>query len=459
MAAALTLAGCLPAVPTSTQSRPGDGQVRLYLQLASGGSAQLRFAFGDIAALAADGTTYPLHSLQEELKSPEQAGDQVILARGDLPAGSYRGFSVMVKEGFVLGEEGEGNLSVPNEPVEIDLPFRLDNDEAKSVSLTLDPVASLTEGYRFSPVFHARPGREELVALKGYVSETPDRLLSVFDKVTLRGVGLIGTRSAPTGIALDPDRQLAYVAVPGEDAVEVIDLNQRRILWRIILRYGDRPRELALTPDRRTLVVADSGSSTVSLIDTVSLGEISRIRVGEEPSFVVVDGVGERAFALNRISNSISVISLAGAALIGDIPLEGAPRQAVLSASGEQLLVSAETPTLTVIDLSQLQVTDHLRLGTAGEALMLDSRTGLLYLGLAGTSRISVVDPYTLTEAGAIDVAGPVTYMALDSQDNALLALVPGSGVLEKIDLVGQQVIDRLPVVPGSYAVVVVRER
>ncbi len=67
--------------------------------------------------------------------------------------------------------------------------------------------------------------------------------------------------------------------------------------------------------------------------------------------------------------------------------------------------------------------------------------------------------PFTLTETGAIDVAGPVTYLAIDFEDNALLALASAAGVLEKIDIVGQQVIEHLPVVPGSYAVVVLRER
>lgn len=459
LAAVAALCGCLPPVDGPAPLPDREGHVRLYLQLAPGGSAQLRFALGEIAALGDDGARYPLPALTEELSPSAQTGAQMLLARGSLPGGAYRGFSVTAKEAFVLGEEGEGSLALAEEPVFLDLPFRLKTGDAKAFYLVLDPLASVAEGYRFSPVVHALPGREELVALKGYVSEAPDRLLSVFDKVTLHSVGLIGTRSAPAGIALDPDRQIAYVALPEEDAVEVIDLNQRRILWRILLRYGDRPRELALTPDRRTLVVADSGTSTVSLVDTASLVEKARIRVGEEPSFVVVDGVGERAFVLNRLTNSVSVISLPGATLIGDILLDGSPKQAVLNASGEELLVSGDSPTLTVIDLARLEVTDSLWLDMPGEALKLDSRTGLLYLGLAGTPRLAVIDPFTLTETGAIDVAGPVTYLAIDFEDNALLALASAAGVLEKIDIVGQQVIEHLPVVPGSYAVVVLRER
>jgi len=68
-------------------------------------------------------------------------------------------------------------------------------------------------------------------------------------------------------MALDQRTKRAYVALSGEDEVDVIDVANGEVVDRIKLSGGDRPRELALTPDGRTLLVVNTGSNTVSIID------------------------------------------------------------------------------------------------------------------------------------------------------------------------------------------------
>lgn len=384
-------------------------------------------------------------------------GQLLVLAKGLLPEGKYSGFSVGVKEAYLLGEEGEGKLLFPDKPLFVAQPFQLTPETARAFYLNLDLAASLAEGYHFFPVIHASEGSEQLVALKGYVTETPDSLISIFDKVSLDSVGIIGTGAEPMGIVLDSDQRRAYVAASGDDAIEVFDLSTRRKLWRIPLQYGDRPVEAVLTPDGRTLVVADSGSGTVSLVDTGALAERTRIRVGDGPSFVVVDGRGERAYVLNRLSHSMSVLDLASGSLVGNIRLENVPRQAALSPSGDKLYLTGSAPSLTVLDVAKLQIVDSLQLGANGTAVKIDPRSGLIYMGLAGEAKIVIVDPFTLGELDSIPVAGPVGYLALDPEDSALFALVPGKGLVQKVDVVGQRVIDQMPVASGSHAVAVIR--
>ncbi len=453
---AILLAGCqAPREGDKAFIRPDEGHLRLYLEMDPGGAAQFRFNLAEIAVISEDGTIHPLRKEIAEIKAPRMSEGQFLLARGDVPAGDYVGFSIQVQEAFLLGELGEGNLMVSKEPTVIDLKFHLDARSAEAFYLDLEPVTSVEDGYRFSPVFHISRGVEELVALKGYVSETPDRLVSVFDKVSMRSSGVIGTGAGPMGIVLDRDRGRAYVALAGDDAVEVLDLHQRRSLWRVPLRFGDRPCELALTPDRRTLVVTNQGSGSISLIDAWGLMEKKRIRVGEGPSFVVLDQRGERAFILNRISNTVSVVDLPGASLIGTITLENTPWQAVLDPTGEKLIVSGGPPALTIIDVPTMQVTDSLRLDAAGLALYGDHRSGLLFLGLAGMSKIVVIDSFAPAETNAIPTAGPVTYLALDSEENVLLALVSEQGVVEKIDVIDLRLLERMRVTPGTYGLAV----
>lgn len=72
----------------------------------------------------------------------------------------------------------------------------------------------------------------------------------------------------PVGVAVDADRQLAYVALVDADRVAVVDLALKRV--RSTMDVGRWPRYLALSPDGARLAVGTSGDRGISIVDTAS---------------------------------------------------------------------------------------------------------------------------------------------------------------------------------------------
>src|SRR5205814_3221939 len=104
-------------------------------------------------------------------------------------------------------------------------------------------------------------------ALTGYCSNGAAHDVTVFDKHTRQISEVQATGREPWGITLDSLSNRAYVALSGEDQVDVRDLQSGETLTHIRLAVGDAPRDLALTPDRRLLLSANSGSNSISFID------------------------------------------------------------------------------------------------------------------------------------------------------------------------------------------------
>ena len=89
-----------------------------------------------------------------------------------------------------------------------------------------------------------------------------------------------------------------YVAIAGEDTIELISVTNMVIIGMIKLSYGDEPVELALTGDGRTLLSVNRGSGTVSIIDTRFMAERERLSLDPDPEWIVADRDGKRAYVL-----------------------------------------------------------------------------------------------------------------------------------------------------------------
>ena len=84
----------------------------------------------------------------------------------------------------------------------------------------------------------------------GYVTNSASNNITVFDKKAEQAVAVIATGSRPAGMAMDQNRRRAYVALSGDDSIEVVDIATGDIPNRIRLNQGDRSQELALSPNR-----------------------------------------------------------------------------------------------------------------------------------------------------------------------------------------------------------------
>lgn len=457
VAASLMAAGCQAAAvtPSSRVRLPDEGAVYLYLQPLPRDAERLRLVIDGIAAVQAGGGEWPL-----SLSLPELAGRDVrrqrLLAAGPLPAGHYSGFLFRTGRASLEGAHGASALLVPEAAARIDFPFTVRRGEARVVALSLGYAESVDGGYRFAPAFSAYRPERPAAGFMAFVANRGSNDVTAFDKKARQVFDVIATGDRPSALALDPRAGRLYVALAGEDAIEVIDVLSGRHVDRIRLTPGDEPAHLALTPDGRTLLTANRGSNTVSVVDTAARAERTKVPVGNGPRFVALDRTGRRAFALNTLSNSVSVLDVAGRAGVRTIAVDPAPLQGDFNRRGDRLyVVHEQAPYVTAIDTGTLTVARRFPLRSAAEAIEVDPSTDFVYLAGRGDPGVGLHDPFSFGTVDFIPAPGEIADMATDADENALYLLSRAANRVLVVDRIRKRLVGEIDVgqAPSSITV------
>jgi len=436
---ACLFAGCTG--PQQGLRRPliDEGELYLYCEPFPPEASRLRFAMAGIAALRADGVEIPLTVEMAEFKT-STVSRQRLCASGILPPGSYVGLSYRVKSAAMLGEDGEGAMLVPERPHANPVNFTIASGKATILDLSLNYRESTAGGVRFTPTFTSLFAMAPLPGLTGYLTNRASNTVTVFDKRSARVGGVIETGRGPSGIVLDQVRRRAYVAISGEDAVDVIDVAEHAVIARIRLNPGDAPHSLVITPDGKFIVTANTGSNTASILDALSQMEVARFTVGNSPEFVVSDRSGKRAYVFNRLSNTISVIDIEARQLAWTIATEAGPLYGQFNRKGDRLYVFHElSPYLLIIDPVSQTVIRRVNAGTGTGALKVNTFTDQIYLGKQFGGIIDIYDPFSFIPGDFLNVQGGVSYLTIDGEENNLLVLTPRSRALRMINLIGKK--------------------
>lgn len=455
----LLLLGCQPALLKGRPPLEEEGEVYLYLDPFPQEAERLKFIIEKIFAVAGDGREYLLSLSLVELK-PSSLRRQRLLASGRLPSGQYAGFSFKVKKAVLKVEEGEADLLVPETPARIDFPINIQRKKAYTILLAFRYKESITGGFSFSPSFSFSLPPRPLMNLVGYVTNQSSNNITIFDKKTIRAVGVIATGSKPSGMALDQRSGRAYVALSGEDEVDVIDMTAGDIVDRIKLNSGDKPHELALVPDGRILLICNRGSSTVSFVNPFSLLEVGRVNVGREPNSILIDPNGRRAFAFNTLSSTISVIDIPNKAVVTTIATDPGPLRGQFNRRGDRLYVIHELSSyLTILNPLSLSVLRRVSVRMGMRSIKVDKRTDLVYLGKGNDILVEVYDPFSFVPVDSIRTEGGIIYMTIDGEENNLYMVNPETKSVLISNVVRKGTVAEMDVGEGPYWVTMMGER
>ncbi|MFB3885114.1 MAG: YncE family protein [Thermodesulfobacteriota bacterium] len=455
----LMLGGCQATLTKILPPLEEEGEVYLYLEPFPQVAERLRFDMSEIFAVNGDGREIALTLSLQVLQGPEMRR-QRLLASGPLPPGPYVGFSFKVKEAIVKSEEGEAALLVPETPSSIDLPFRIDRRAGRVISLELKYPDSIRDTIHFTPAFSAFIPNKPVNSRIGYVTNSGSNDMIVFDKKSAQVFAVIPTGSGPSGMALDQNLLRAYVALPSDDAIEMIDVTAGAIVNRMRLSTGDRPKELALTSDGKNLLCVNNGSNSLSFIDPGSLFELGRINVGNGPHSVLIDQTERRAFVFNRISSTISVIDIPNRALITTIGTEPGPLRGQFNRGGDRLFVIHELSSyLTVIDPRTLSTVRRFSVRIGMNSIKVDTRTDLVYIGRKIDPMVEVYDPVSFVSVDYVRAGSGVTYMTIDGEENNLYMVNSQKNRVTISNVVSKKIVGEIDVGEGPYWVTMMGER
>ena len=435
-----------------------EAEVHLYLLPLPRDAERLSFAVQAVTIRRMDGVEVPLEVKLSNVAGGCRPGDQRLLAEARVPPGEYVAVEVRSSSAALLGDGDLSRLLVDAEPVRAPLPFRVAPGRAAVVWLALEPGAVNGE-VSFAPRFSATLPQQTPPRAALYCTASGALSVVAVDRGAREVTGVIPVPGTPRGIALDVERSRAYVALEREDRIEVVDVGVGVPVGSIRLSPGDGPGDLALATDG-TLVVANQRSRSVAFVDPLSLAEVGRVPVGDEPTSLIVDRAGRRAFVANRRSGSISELDVGNRAVLVTVTTDPEPLRVALSRDGTLLyVVSRGSQYVATYVVPSLALQSRVFIGLGATTIRVDSRTELLYVSRGAERRIAVLDPIALQQIDSIDVPGAVSYMAFDEAENTLLALVPERASIVIIDLTSRRRVAEIPVGGSPYTFAFFGER
>ncbi len=431
------LAGCA-GVAGGVRRAPlseAEGEIQVYLDPLPAAAGRLAVQVESVAAVAAGEAAAPLELLLPELRFDPAAG-QRILAVGRLAPGTYQALLVKFRRATLAAEPRPIDLALPDEPTRVPVALSVERRRATVVVLELEYPRSVERGFAFTPSFAAAVPGPAVAQVGGYCTSAAWDQVTVFDKSARRVKGVIPVGREPHGIVLDPRQPRAYVALSGDDRLDVLDVDAGAVVGRIPLRPGDQPREVGITPDGRLLVAVNPGSNTVSFLDPSSAAELGRVDTGEEPGGLLVEPGGRRAYVLNRRSGSITVLDLANRAVAATLRTDAEPLRARTDRTGNRLyVIHAGSAYLAVFSLPDLQALRRIYVGLGASALAVSFRNDLVYVGHGDGKRLQIFDPLSLFPLSSLEVGAPPGYLVLDEVQNVAFALEPSRRTVEAVDL------------------------
>lgn len=266
----------------------------------------------------------------------------------------------------------------------------------------------------------------------------------------------------PRGLGLSPDGKRLYVAVGGDDRIDVIDVASRKRVGS--LASGPDPERFAISPDGHWLYVANEDDNRVSFLDLRSGRIAHEVEVGAEPEGMAISPDGRILVCTSETASLAHFIDTREARVLGSVLVGTRPRDALFTPDGKQVWVSSETRgSLTLIDVPTRTAVATVDLDAYAEGdapmqavgMTASHDGGRLFVALGRANRVAEIDTATRKPVRFHDVGFRNWGVALDGAQHRLYASNGLSGDVTVIDVRGHRVETRIVTGGKPWGVVV----
>jgi DNA-binding beta-propeller fold protein YncE len=235
-------------------------------------------------------------------------------------------------------------------------------------------------------------------------------------------------------LAADVAGQRLFVAALGNDSIEVVDLQEGRLI-ETIPGFAE-PQGIAFVPEFGRIFVANGRDGSCRILDSRSLKTIHSVECGDDADNVRYDKDGGRIY-VGYGSGALAVLDAKTGAKLANIKLAAHPESFQLETAGTRIFVNVPNAGhIAVVDRNKGQVVDTWSLNEAKSnfPLALDQTEGRLFIGCRNPPAILVYD-FT-THGGRfitrIPIAGDTDDLFYDSS-NKLLYVSCGQGMIQVV--------------------------
>ncbi|MEO7195805.1 MAG: YncE family protein [Pseudonocardiaceae bacterium] len=216
----------------------------------------------------------------------------------------------------------------------------------------------------------------------------------------------------PQGVAVDPDGKHVYVASFADNALQVIDTSNQRIVGTI--HVGANPRGVAVDPDSRHAFVSNYSENSVSVIDTAAGKVIRNIPVGANPTAIAIFPRDHYAFVTDYYGNTVSVINIKNLKLVGTVPVGVHPDGVAIDPKGEFAYVTnSGGNSVSVIDVHTQKVVRNVMVGRSPQKVAIDPDGKHAYVTNYLDNNVSVIN-LTMNRLDGLDLQSALALLKVN---------------------------------------------
>lgn len=196
-------------------------------------------------------------------------------------------------------------------------------------------------------------------------------------------------------LAFDTAHQVLFVAALGNNTVEVVDLNNHKVIHTI--KNLDEPQGLAFIPQNHCLVVANGGNGECDVYETTNYQKISSFHLGSDADNVRYDSNENRIY-VGYGNGGLAIIDVNGWKKVYDIQLSGHPESFQIDKTNRKIYVNVpDTHQVEVVDLDKLVVSERWKITEASSnfPMCLDEARHRLMIGCRHPSKLLILDTKT----------------------------------------------------------------
>ncbi|MGD9402024.1 MAG: YncE family protein [bacterium] len=421
----------------TTRVSSGDiAQVVFYARLMHEITPGIRWELRKVSLETAGGSQVDLATETRIIDTDHLAGAQRLLRAAEVPPGDYTGITFFTEAAYVKPDNTP--MVIETSIITVDHAFSLAAGSARTLIFVLShPPAGGRAEPVFSPVIEIEDENQSPTSKLLYVSNENSANISVVDKSMKRVVYNAYLGARPTAIGADNRRGRLYIADERTGTVFEMDMNSNHLSNVAELDFVDEPVFVLPIPEKDLIVVVNYGTDTVHLLDSFSLQPVSTVEVGRRPTKAIYSNVWERAFIINSLHGTLSVLNLQSTPSAPDTTLQAElrPSGLAINEADDWLYVSNEGSTdITVIRMETLAIERSLTVGTGVTDIAFDPFGRRLYVAFGFSQEVKCIDPYNGVEIFTVNVGSSPAQLMFDPDQKKLYALLPAVNAIALID-------------------------
>lgn len=231
-------------------------------------------------------------------------------------------------------------------------------------------------------------------------------------------------------IAFDSVNNLAFIAALGNNTIEVVNINNKKVVHTINGLH--EPQGVVFISSLQRLIVANGDDGACIFYDAKNYSILNTIKLKGDADNIRYDKENNLVYA-GYESGSIGIIDATQMKLINSIPLDGHPESFQLSKNRNRIYINVpDADEIEVADLSTHAVISKWKntIASSNFPMALDERNNRLFIGCRSPATLRMINTQTGKDIYSISCSGDaddIFYYAADS----LVFVSTGKGYMD----------------------------